>query len=103
MTKLPAVLASVVASLLALFQPGTHPGFYKHIGALAPNVFFDHERRETSERSWVYRVWERIHSLKNQATDHFLDNYLKFDSRWSKEKGQLPAQNVSQRLASGAH
>ena len=46
---------------------------------------------------------ERIHSLKNQATDHFLENYLKFGYSCAKEKGQLPAQNVSQRLASGAH
>ena len=102
-TKLPAVLASVVASLLALFQSDAHPGFYKHIGTFAPNVFFDDKRRETSERSWVYRVWERIHSLKGQATDHFLDNYLKCGYGWLKEKGRLPAQKVSQRLAPGTH
>ena len=102
-TKLPALLASVVASLLALFQSDAHPGFYKHIGTFAPNVFFDDKRRETSERSWVYRIWERIRSLKGQATDHFLDNYLKCGHRWLEEKGQLPDENVSQRLASGAY
>ncbi|MGQ4807615.1 hypothetical protein NKDENANG_00969 [Candidatus Entotheonellaceae bacterium PAL068K] len=102
-TKVPAVFASVIASVLALFQRNTHPGFYKHIGTFAPNVFFDRRSRETADWSWVYRIRERIYSLRGQVTDHALDNYLKCGYSWAREKERLPAQNVSQRLAPGAN
>jgi len=62
-------------------------------------VFFDEKGRETADRSWAYRVRERFDSLKGQATDHFLDHYLERVYNWAREKGRLPAQTVSQRLA----
>ncbi|MDH3600118.1 MAG: lipase family protein, partial [Candidatus Tectomicrobia bacterium] len=95
-TKVPAILASLIASGLAVVLPDRHPGLYKHVGTFAPNVFFDTKGRETSNRSMGYRLWERIRSLKGQAEDHFLDNYLQCGYSWAQEKGRLPPHNVSQ-------
>ena len=88
-TKVPEVLASLIASGLAVILSDCHPGFYKHVGTFAPNVFFDTKGRETSDRSMAYRLWERIRSLKGQAEDHLLDNYLQCSYRWAQEKGRL--------------
>ncbi|ETW98387.1 MAG: hypothetical protein ETSY1_18980 [Candidatus Entotheonella factor] len=99
-TKVPALISSAIASLLALFQRDAHPGFYKHIGASAPNVFFDHRGIVKSKEPMLYRIWDRLTNLKGQAIDHYLGNYLKCAYQWANDKGRLPTQTVGQCVAS---
>ncbi len=100
--KVPALLSSALASVLHLFHSGhLHPGLYKHVVTFSSNVFFDKAGRETASKSWVYRLWASVNSIKGQATDHFINNYLQRGYDWAREQGRLPAQTVSQRLATG--
>ncbi len=95
-TKVPGLLASLIASVLAVVKRRSHPGVYKHVGAVTPAVFFDTKGQETSDHSLLYRTWERVRSLKGQATDHFLDNYIDRAYNWAKSKDRVASQSSGQ-------